>query len=599
MMNNPLADVVRNLPELPGVYQFYDANGTIIYVGKAKNLKKRVSSYFNKNHGENKTSVLVRKINSINHIVVNSEQDALLLENNLIKSYKPRYNVMLKDDKTFPWIAISNEPFPRIFTTRTYVKDGTEYFGPYSNVKSVRVILDLVQQLFKPRTCKLPLATKAIQENKFKICLQFHIGNCLGPCVGLQSERDYLTNISEARKIIQGNIDDVIKFMKKRMLDEANRYNFEEAQTLKLKLETLEKFQAKSAVVSSTITNVDVFSLYETPSAGYVNYLRIINGAITQVHSIELKRKLDESPEELLELAITELRSRMMSTSREIILPVKIDYPVDNVKITVPSKGDKKLLLDLSLRNAKFFAMEKKVLKSENPPVNREQRILDKLQEDLRLKTRPIHIECFDNSNIQGTNPVASCVVFFNGKPARKEYRHFNVKTVEGPNDFASMSEIVYRRYSRLLNEQKSLPQLIVIDGGKGQLGAALESLKALKINDKVAVVGIAKRLEEIYFPEDPYPLYIKKDSESLKLIQFLRNEAHRFAITFHRTKRSAGFIQSELLDIPGIGQKTMETLLKKFKSVHGIQAAQLEELHKLIGQAKTTLILNHFQSDI
>lgn len=598
-MNNPLGDVIRNLPELPGVYQFYDASGTIIYVGKAKNLKKRVSSYFNKNHGENKTAILVRKINSINHIVVNSEQDALLLENNLIKSYKPRYNVMLKDDKTFPWIAISNEPFPRIFTTRTYVKDGTEYFGPYSNVKSVRVILDLIQHLFKTRTCKLPLSTKSIQEKKFKLCLQYHIGNCLGPCLGYQDEREYLNSISEARKIIQGNIDDVIKYMKKRMLEEASQYNFETAQALKVKLEMLEKFQAKSAVVSSTINNVDVFSIYETPTAGYVNYLRIINGAITQVHSIELKRRLDEPKEELLELAITELRSRMMSSSKEIILPVKIDYPLDNVKITVPSKGEKKLLLDLSYRNAKFFAMEKKVLKSENPPVNREQRILDKLQEDLRLKSRPIHIECFDNSNIQGTNPVASCVVFFNGKPARKEYRHFNIKTVEGPNDFASMSEIVHRRYSRLLNEQKSLPQLIVIDGGKGQLSAALDSLKALKINDKIAVVGIAKRLEEIYFPEDPYPLYIKKDSESLKLIQFLRNEAHRFAITFHRTKRSAGFIQSELLDIAGIGQKTMEILLKNFNSVQGIRAAEKEELVKIVGSSKTTLILNHFQSDI
>jgi len=599
MMNNPLGDVIRNLPELPGVYQFYDASGTIIYVGKAKNLKKRVSSYFNKNHGENKTAILVRKINSINHIVVNSEQDALLLENNLIKSYKPRYNVMLKDDKTFPWIAISNEPFPRIFTTRTYVKDGTEYFGPYSNVKSVRVILDLIQHLFKTRTCKLPLSTKSIQEKKFKLCLQYHIGNCLGPCLGYQDEREYLNSISEARKIIQGNIDDVIKYMKKRMLEEASQYNFETAQALKVKLEMLEKFQAKSAVVSSTINNVDVFSIYETPTAGYVNYLRIINGAITQVHSIELKRRLDEPKEELLELAITELRSRMMSSSKEIILPIKIDYPLDNVKITVPSKGEKKLLLDLSYRNAKFFAMEKKVLKSENPPVNREQRILDKLQEDLRLKSRPIHIECFDNSNIQGTNPVASCVVFFNGKPARKEYRHFNIKTVEGPNDFASMSEIVHRRYSRLLNEQKSLPQLIVIDGGKGQLSAALDSLKALKINDKIAVVGIAKRLEEIYFPEDPYPLYIKKDSESLKLIQFLRNEAHRFAITFHRTKRSAGFIQSELLDIAGIGQKTMEILLKNFNSVQGIRAAEKEELVKIVGSSKTTLILNHFQSDI
>lgn len=596
-MKEHLSHIVSNLPELPGVYQFYDLQGTVIYVGKAKNLKKRVSSYFNKNHGESKTSLLVRKIENIEHIVVASEQDALLLENNLIKNYQPRYNVLLKDDKTFPWLAISAESFPRIYQTRTYLKDGTEYFGPYTNVKAVRVIQDLIQQLFKPRTCTLPLTPTAIEAGKFKLCLQYHIGNCLGPCVGYQSENEYSTAIQAARKLIQGNIEDVMKFMKTKMLEFAKAYRFEEAQALKIQLELLEKFKTKSTVVSTKINNVEVYSLVESENTVFINYLRIIQGAINQVHTLELKRKLDETNEELMELAITEMRCRMFSVAKEIILPFRISYPVENLKITVPTKGEKKILLDLSQRNARFFAMEKKVLKSDNPPINRSQRVLDKLKEDLRLKTRPIHIECFDNSNIQGTNPVASCVVFYNGKPAKKEYRHFNIKTVEGPNDFASMSEIVMRRYSRLIAEQKSLPQLIIIDGGKGQLKAALESLRALNIQSKVAVVGIAKRLEEIYYPEDSVPLYIKKDSESLKLIQHLRNEAHRFAISFHRQKRSENFLHSELLDIPGIGPKTMELLMKNFKSIHGIKTADNTELSNLIGNAKAQIIINYFQS--
>ncbi len=596
-MKEHLSHIVSNLPELPGVYQFYDLQGVVIYVGKAKNLKKRVSSYFNKNHGESKTSLLVRKIENIEHIVVASEQDALLLENNMIKNYQPRYNVLLKDDKTFPWLAISTEAFPRIYQTRTYLKDGTEYFGPYTNVKAVRVIQDLIQQLFKPRTCTLPLTPTAIEAGKFKLCLQYHIGNCLGPCVGYQSENEYSTSIQAARKLIQGNIEDVMKFMKIKMLEFAKAYRFEEAQALKIQLELLEKFKAKSTVVSTKINNVEVYSLVESENVVFINYLRIIQGAINQVHTLELKRKLDETNEELMELAITEMRCRMLSVAKEIILPFRISYPVENLKITVPTIGEKKMLLDLSQRNARFFAMERKVLKSDNPPINRSQRVLDKLKDDLRLKARPIHIECFDNSNIQGTNPVASCVVFYNGKPAKKEYRHFNIKTVEGPNDFASMSEIVMRRYSRLIAENKSLPQLIVIDGGKGQLKAALESLRALDIQSKVAVVGIAKRLEEIYYPEDSVPLYIKKDSESLKLIQHLRNEAHRFAISFHRQKRSGNFLHSELLDIPGIGPKTMELLIKNFKSIQGIKIADQKELSNLIGLAKAQIIINYFQS--
>lgn len=596
-MKEHLSHIVNNLPELPGVYQFYDLQGVVIYVGKAKNLKKRVSSYFNKNHGESKTSLLVRKIENIEHIVVASEQDALLLENNLIKNYQPRYNVLLKDDKTFPWLAISTDAFPRIYQTRTYLKDGTEYFGPYTNVKAVRVIQDLIQQLFKPRTCTLPLTPTAIEAGKFKLCLQYHIGNCLGPCVGYQSENEYSTSIQAARKLIQGNIEDVMKFMKTKMLEFAKAYQFEEAQALKIQLELLEKFKAKSTVVSTKINNVEVYSLVESENVVFINYLRIIQGAINQVHTLELKRKLDETNEELMELAITEMRCRMLSVAKEIILPFRISYPVENLKITVPTIGEKKMLLDLSQRNARFFAMERKVLKSDNPPINRSQRVLDKLKDDLRLKARPIHIECFDNSNIQGTNPVASCVVFYNGKPAKKEYRHFNIKTVEGPNDFASMSEIVMRRYSRLIAENKSLPQLIVIDGGKGQLKAALESLRALDIQSKVAVVGIAKRLEEIYYPEDSVPLYIKKDSESLKLIQHLRNEAHRFAISFHRQKRSGNFLHSELLDIPGIGPKTMELLIKNFKSIQGIKNADQKELSNLIGLAKAQIIINYFQS--
>jgi excinuclease ABC subunit C len=592
-----LSDSIRNLPETPGVYQFYDSSGAVIYVGKAKNLKKRVSSYFNKNHGQNKTALLVKKIQTIRHIVVDSEQDALLLENNLIKNYQPRYNVLLKDDKTFPWIAISNEPFPRVYSTRTVEKNGTEYFGPYTSVKTIRVLLDLIQQLFKLRTCRLTLNADSIREKKFKVCLQYHIGNCLAPCIGNYSEQEHIQAVSAVKKILAGNIEEVIRFMKQEMKKAADLYQFEIAQNIKEKIDLLQKFQTKSTVVSPTIHNVDVFSLVESESAAFVNYLKVLNGAITQVHTLELRKRLDETPEELIEIAITEMRSRVFSTSKEIILPFKIDYPAQNVKITVPQKGDKKTLLELSERNARFFAMEKRIQKTPEEKVSREARVLDKLKEDLHLKVRPIHIECFDNSNIQGSYPVASCVVFYNGKPAGKEYRHFNIKTVEGPNDFASMAEIVYRRYARMKDEGKSLPQLVIIDGGKGQLSAALESLKKLELDGQIAIMGIAKRLEEIYFPNDAYPLYIAKNSESLRLIQHLRNEAHRFAITFHRQKRSGNFLQTELSSVPGIGEKTIDLLMTYFKSMARIRKQNREQLAQVVGNHKADLLIKHFHS--
>lgn len=598
-MEKPLAltESLKNLPETPGVYQFLDTNRTVIYVGKAKNLKKRVSSYFTKNHEHNKTAVLVKKIAEIRHIVVDSEQDALLLENNLIKNYQPRYNVLLKDDKTFPWIAISNEPFPRVYSTRTIDKDGTEYFGPYTSVKTVHVLLELIHQLFKLRTCKLSLSHENIIERKFKVCLQYHIGNCQAPCIGKYAEQEHIKAIATVRKILSGNIDEVIRFMKVEMKKEAERYHFEIAQNYKEKIESLEKFQSKSTIVSPGIHNVDVFSYVDSESSVFINYFRVINGAVNQVHTIELKRRLDETKEELMEIAITEMRARMHSSSKELILPFHVDYPIDNLKITVPKKGDKKTLLDLSERNARFFAMEKKLQKNPEEKRSPEIRIMEKLREDLRLKERPIHIECFDNSNIQGTNPVASCVVFFNGKPARREYRHFNIKTVEGPNDFASMSEIVYRRYSRLLSENKSLPQLIVIDGGKGQLSAAVESLEKLDLQGRIAIIGIAKRLEEIYFPNDQVPLYIPKNSESLRLIQHLRNEAHRFAITFHRQKRSGNFLESELASLPGIGQKTIDLLLSRFKSVATLKKQSLQQISEVIGNHKANILITYFQS--
>ena len=589
--SNKISKQVHLLPHKPGVYQFFNKDGKIIYVGKAKDLRKRVASYFTKSHDNTKTKILVRKIADIKHTVVKSEQDALLLENNLIKKWQPRYNVLLKDDKSFPWICIKNENFPRVFSTRNIIKDGSEYFGPYTSARSVKIILNLIQQLYKLRTCKYNLSDENISGGKFKVCLEYHIGNCEAPCVGKISINKYNESIVAIRKILKGNINSVIVYMKEIMQEFAQDFKFEEAHELKEKILLLENFQTKSSVVSATITNVDVFSMVHDEKSAYINFLRVVNGAIIQVHTIELKKKLDESKEDLLAYAIVELRERLNSNSNEIILPFYIDIQLDGLKYTIPQRGDKKHLLDLSLRNAKYFKIEQEKRLALQKKETREERILNKLKEDLRMKELPHWFECFDNSNFQGSFPVASCVVFKNGIPSKKDYRHFNIKTVEGINDFASMEEVVTRRYKRLLNEGTWLPQLVIIDGGKGQLKSAYQGLKNLGLQGKITIIGIAKRLEEIYFPNDPVPLFIDKNSESLKIIQHARNEAHRFAITFHRDKRSKTMAKSKLEEIPGIGAKTIEKLLQKFKSISNIQHTDFEQIVELIGKDKASKI--------
>ena len=552
---------IKTLPSLPGVYQYYDKNGTILYVGKAKNLKKRVSSYFNKNHENGKTNVLVKKIVTIEHIVVDTETDALLLENNLIKKYQPRYNVMLKDDKTYPWICIKKERFPRIFLTRNVIKDGSEYYGPYPSVKMAKALLDLIKELYQLRSCSYDLSEKNIETKKYSVCLDFHIGNCKGPCENLQTEENYNTDINAIRNIVKGNFKESIQQFYEMMMYYSNEMEFEEAQKIKEKIDILANYQAKSTVVNPSITNVDVFSIISDESYSYVNFFKIINGAIIQSHTVEIKKKLDETDKELLELAIIEIRQRFNSQSSEVYVPFEVDLG-DNIKVTVPKLGDKKRIVELSLRNAKYYRQEQfKQLKIVDPDrhVNR---IMAQMQKDLRLTAEPRHIECFDNSNIQGTNPVAACVVFKNGKASKMDYRHYNIKTVEGPDDFASMEEVVFRRYKRLQDEGQDLPQLIVIDGGKGQLSSALKSLDILGLRHKIAIIGIAKRLEEIYYPNDSVPLYLNKTSETLKIIQQLRNEAHRFGITHHRNKRSKGLLVNELEQISGIGKQTIVSLL-------------------------------------
>ena len=585
---------VKTLPNSPGVYQYFDKDDVIIYVGKAKNLKKRVASYFTKNHEYGKTRVLVKKIVRIEHIVVNTETDALLLENNLIKKYQPKYNVLLKDDKSYPWICIKSERFPRIFSTRRVIKDGSEYFGPYTNVKTVNTLIDLIKELYPLRTCNYDLSERNIETGKYKVCLEYHLKNCLGPCEGLQEENDYVQNIRAIRDIIKGNFKESLTSLENMMLDFAKEMRFEEAQKIKDKLESLKNYQAKSTVVNPSINNVDVFSITSDETHGYVNFLKIMNGSIVQSYTTEIKKKLDETDKELLELFIVETRQRFNSLSREVYVPFKVSLG-DNVKVTVPKLGDKKRIVDLSLRNAKYYRQEQfKQIKIVDPE-RHVKRIMAQMKKDLRLKEEPVHIECFDNSNIQGTNPVAACVVFKNGKPSKKDYRHFNIKTVEGPDDFASMEEVVYRRYKRLLQEDKPLPQLIVIDGGKGQLSSALKSLDVLGLRGKIAIIGIAKRLEEIYYPGDSVPLYLDKKSETLKIIQHLRNEAHRFGITFHRNKRSKSAIQSELEQIPDIGKQTITNLLRKFKSAKRVKIATLDELIEVVGNARAQKIYKYF----
>ena len=591
-----LRSLVSVLPDQPGIYQYFDNTGKIIYVGKAKNLKKRVASYFTKNHQNRKTALLVRNIADIKHMVVETEQDALLLENNLIKKYQPRYNIRLKDDKTYPWIVIKNERFPKVFQTRNVYRDGSTYFGPYTSIVMVRTLLELFRKLFKLRNCKLNLSEENIKLKRFKVCLEYHIGNCLAPCIGKQEHDDYMKNIDQIKEILKGNISGVIKYLKDLMRDLALEMKFEEAALVKEKLDSLEKFQSRSTVVSNTISDVDVFTIDQDESSAYVNYLKIIRGSIMQTYTMEIKKVLDESPEELLEFAIVEIRQKIFSNAKEILIPFKVDISLDGIKLFIPKQGDKKKLLDLSERNAKYYRLEKQKHQLVSKTEKNASRILETMKKDLQLKVLPVHIECFDNSNLQGTNPVSSCVVFRDTRPAKKDYRHFNVKTVEGPDDYASMEEVVFRRYKRLLDEEKSLPQLIVIDGGKGQLGAALNALEKLGLRGKISIVGIAKRLEEIYFPGDSVPLYLDKNSETLKILQQLRDEAHRFGITFHRNKRSGEFIKSELESIPGIGEKTISALLKKFKSVENLKNEAYRAVADEIGDSKAGLIFDFYK---
>ena len=594
MQDLPIEIQLSTIPNEPGVYQFYDSSGQILYVGKAKNLKKRVSSYFTKNQDTGKTRVLVKKTFSIKHIVVPTESDALLLENNLIKKYKPRYNVLLKDDKSYPWICMKNERFPRVFATRKLIQDGSEYFGPYTRMKTVKTLLDLIRSVYPLRTCNYDLSAEKIEAGKFKRCLEFHLGNCLAPCEGLQTADDYHRQVDDIREIIKGNFKSSLQYFKKQMKGLAAEMRFEEAQRIKEKIEVLESYQVKSTIVNPKINNVDVFSIVSDEEYAYINFLQLSHGAIIRSHTMEIKKKLDEDDEQLLQLAIVELRQRFNSTSDTIYLPFPVSLPPD-IKLRIPKLGDKKKLVDLSERNAKFFRQERFNQAKIADPDRHTNRIMAQMQKDLRLSREPRHIECFDNSNIQGSNPVAACVVFRNGKPAKKEYRLFNIKTVEGPDDYASMEEVVFRRYKRLLNEGESLPQLIVIDGGKGQLSSALKSLDILGLRGKIAIIGIAKRLEEIYFPEDPVPLYLDKKSESLKIIQQLRNEAHRFGITFHRNKRSKTAISNELEMIEGIGEKTARDLLKHFKSVKRVKEASLEDLSERVGMARARKIYENF----
>ncbi len=594
-----LQEQVKSAPKKPGVYQYYDKKGKLLYVGKAKLLKNRVASYFNNDKQKSgRIRLLVKKIDSVKYIITESELDALLLENNLIKKHQPRYNVMLKDDKTYPWICIKKEPFPRVFKTRTVIKDGSEYFGPYASVKMMNTILDLVRKNYKLRTCAYHLNQENIEKGKFKKCLEYHIGNCKAPCVGKQTEADYDQSIEEIRNIIKGNVGEVKRQLKQSINKAAEQLDFERAADLKQKLDAFEKFQAKSTVVNPSIHNVDVFSMVEDKDLAYVNYMKVNNGAIIQSHTLELKRKLEESKEELLELAVIELRERFSSVSKEVLVPFMPSYEIEGLQFHRPQRGDKKKLLELSERNAKYFMLERRKQQAKTDPERHTNRILEGMKKDLRLQELPRHIECFDNSNIQGTNPTAACVVFKDAKPSKRDYRHFNIKTVEGPDDFASMEEVVHRRYRHLLEEDEPLPQLIVIDGGKGQLSSALKSLDRLGLRGKIAIVGIAKRLEEIFYPGDKYPLFLDKTSETLKVIQHLRNEAHRFGITHHRNRRSKAGIQSELSNIKGIGEKSAEELLRKFKSVKRVKEAKLKELEEVLPLRRAKVVYKYFQEE-
>ncbi|MCF8408295.1 MAG: excinuclease ABC subunit UvrC [Crocinitomicaceae bacterium] len=593
MSENAIESRIKSLPEFPGVYQYIDATGKIIYVGKAKNLKKRVSSYFNKNHDNTKTVILVKQIQDIRFIVVETELDALILENNLIKEYQPKYNIQLKDDKTFPWICIKNEPYPRIFSTRRIIKDGSTYYGPYPDAKVMYILLKLIKELFPLRSCKLDLKESKIKAGKFSVCLEYHIGNCLGPCIQKQSEEDYLESINQVKQLLKGNVIAVKVLLKRRMQESAERYNFERAQVYKEKLNLLEGYQSKSTVVSTSIEALDVFTCLIIETTAYFNYLVIQHGAIIHAYSSEVNCYHDETQAEVIEKMIPKLKELYSSNSKEVLVEEIPLFPDNSYQFSIPQRGDKKQLLELSKRNIFYYQQEKKKRAFLQTPEKKYEDILNQMQQDLKLAEIPIHIECFDNSNFQGTNAVSACVVFKNAKASKADYRHFNVKTVEGPDDFATMKEVVFRRYSRLLNEEKPLPQLIVIDGGKGQLSAALEVLDELNLRGKIAIIGLAKRIEEVFYPGDTKAIILDRRSETLKVLQQLRDEAHRFGITHHRNKRSKSSIHSELDAIPGIGPKTKEKLLKDFKSVTRIKSAEQQELEKSIGLAAAKKILS------
>ncbi len=591
-LNNRIDRILKELPKDPGVYLYFDSEGQILYVGKAKNLRNRVKSYFNgKQIG--KTKVLVSKIADIKLIVLPTETDALLLENNLIKENRPPYNILLKDDKTYPWICIKNEPFPRVFSTRKVIRDGSFYFGPYTSVKMVNTLIELVHKLFPIRTCNYNLSDDNISLGKYKVCLEYHIGNCEGPCIGKESKSLNDIKIQQIKSILSGNISEVKNFLRDKMLEFSSALDFENAQAMKDSLLQIEDYQSKSTVVSNTITNVDVFGFYENNNVVFVNYFKIIDGAIIQSHTGEIRKKLNESINDILIYYILNLRNEFNSISKEILCPVELNVKLPGVIFNVPKIGDKKKLVDLSIRNAKFYGLEKSKL-NVTPEVPNE-RILKELKSKLHLNKLPRYIECFDNSNIQGTHPVSACVVFRDAKPSKKDYRHFNIKTVEGPNDFASMTEVMIRRYGRLLREDAHLPDLIIIDGGKGQLSAALSGLEEIGLAGKIPIIGIAKKLEEIFFPGDQFPIYIDKKSEALKVIQHLRNEAHRFGITHHRNRRSKSMVATELDNVPGIGPKTRDVLLKKYKSVEKIKSAELDKLIELIGKSKAVNLKNYF----
>ena len=584
------------MPELPGVYQFYDTEGGLLYIGKAKSLKKRVSSYFNRtNQTNNKLRTLVRKIASIKFVVVDSESDALLLENVLIKKHQPKYNILLKDDKTYPWICIKNEPFPRVFSTRNYIEDGSIYFGPYTSGRLVKTLLDLTKTLFPLRTCSLNLSQQMIAKGKYKPCLEYQIGNCLAPCIGLQEEFDYRFNIDAIKKILQGNLSDVLKWLNQEMKRFADSYHFERAQMLKNKIDILHRFQSRTTIINPQLKDIEVYTILQKEGINVVNYLNVSSGVIIQSYNLELKNQLEEELPELLSYAIAEIRSRLRSTSKNVIVNIMPDFLIDNLNYSAPQRGEKRNLVDLSLRNCAAYIDELIKRDDLKNPQNKVDRLLQKIKDDLHLLEFPVQIECFDNSNLQGTNPVAACVVFKNAKPSKRDYRHFNIKTVEGPDDFASMREVVHRRYSRLLEENQSLPQLVIIDGGKGQLSAAFESIHELGLSEKIKLIGIAKRLEEIYFPGDSVPLYLDKRSETLKVIQQARDEAHRFGVKHHTSRRSKGAISSSLDGINGIGPKTVEQLFSTFKSIDGIKKATREELISLIGAKKADILLSHF----